>query len=1109
MKMSHVRIFSRFLVITVVFSLMFNYISLDSYGATGKSIDLTDQIKIPKTPTIIENKNQTDKLQPVAPEVDSSASSWAIPEIIKAYEYGLTYSDIMNKFKQSITREEFCTVVVKLYEKLSKQTVTAGKSQFSDTHNPEIIKANQLGIVLGTGGGKFSPQLQITRQEISVMIFRALLKAVDNLDKSTDGEFNFDDRREISSWALEAMKYVKKHGILNGIGGNKIAPLNNTSRQEAIAILKRTYEAFMPGSSSGGSGNGGSSTDTGKYAGTGFSLGSGFRLDMGTGMSKLGYDAYSAIPDDVKSGIANVPGTNKKVKLIDGTVMVGLPNDSVKLTEEEKSKKYDRENRLAYPNYKTCLNLKVAMGSDKTSLRSSADGAALIDQDGVKKRWFSFDLVNATGAKKVVWQVSRTPFTGFKANWKAPVGLIKSGEVTAAAGEFMIDFAAFTKVPTAMDLYRIGSNGILTWGGDHQLREIPSSQVMYYVRAVPVDAAGNCIGDPGDGISVLYGKAITASGVRNLTLNPSFQLWSTQFQGKPHRNNVEFPNLFERFTSRGINCDYNYSYWCQLKGFDAASTKAVLQVSIKPFNGKLSNWEAPDGLVYTKTYDELPITQYYTGEWINAVPIDFSEFAPAAATFKPGEKMQYYVRAVALRPASSSGSIIPAFSETVAVWYGKPEAIKYLRTETHTVESYVPSIKILSYHPIVGEDPNWDKYYQVYRKPLWHEINCKFKSLNTGKILYPYSVYYFNYEEMGYDRAPTIEEYENVMIKEILDVNALVSIFPSEKDKSWWEDLWDGICDFFESLINIVMNVVNWASSAYNGLKSGLINFVASTIPVPGLKGALELLVNAGLMALGLPPTLPNFDQLCEQGLGYLAEVALTQAGLTANEITTQLLADTANAIGGEVTKSYKKEAPNPIESPFLKNHPDYLEQPAYLEIELSNPYSKASLPGSFNVDIEWPHRENIGVTSDMGIAPQNQIAFINHIAFGLMRGNTGGYPINYPVFKALRNQKIPTLKPGAKCVVKVYLEPYYGMPYPFAAQGDAVTQIDFFQFYFGRFGELNFNVYTDSFMLPDPEAVEKAKGFIENADTIYSYKYDRISSGSSFKGLSDEAYRP
>ncbi len=105
----------------------------------------------------------------------STASNWALEEILDAKAYGLTTDHILNNFKQNITREEFCEIVVKLYEQLSDtKAVAADLDTFSDTRNPEILKAYNHGIVYGVGGGRFAPYLPITRQEMCVMLYRTL-----------------------------------------------------------------------------------------------------------------------------------------------------------------------------------------------------------------------------------------------------------------------------------------------------------------------------------------------------------------------------------------------------------------------------------------------------------------------------------------------------------------------------------------------------------------------------------------------------------------------------------------------------------------------------------------------------------------------------------------------------------------------------------------------------------------------------------------------------------------------------------------------------------------------------------------------------------------------
>lgn len=102
--------------------------------------------------------------------LDGTQSAWAEKELIEAYNYSLTYTMVMKSFQNPITRQEFCTIAVKLHEKLSGNKAVVSSNPFNDTADPEILKAYNLKIVKGTSVGTFSPLNKITRQEICVMI---------------------------------------------------------------------------------------------------------------------------------------------------------------------------------------------------------------------------------------------------------------------------------------------------------------------------------------------------------------------------------------------------------------------------------------------------------------------------------------------------------------------------------------------------------------------------------------------------------------------------------------------------------------------------------------------------------------------------------------------------------------------------------------------------------------------------------------------------------------------------------------------------------------------------------------------------------------------------
>lgn len=170
-------------------------------------------------------------------------SDWAKAEIDKAKEVNLVPEKLQEKYASNITREEFSEVAVNLYEALSgKKGILQGENPFTDTQNTNVAIASNLGIVQGRGDGEFGPNDMITRQEISVMLYRTLKAAKPEYNYSDMYEYIFADYNMISSWAREAVGYLYSVGVINGVGDNLFNPRGNTTTEEAIVLAKRMHD---------------------------------------------------------------------------------------------------------------------------------------------------------------------------------------------------------------------------------------------------------------------------------------------------------------------------------------------------------------------------------------------------------------------------------------------------------------------------------------------------------------------------------------------------------------------------------------------------------------------------------------------------------------------------------------------------------------------------------------------------------------------------------------------------------------------------------------------------------------------------------------------------
>ena len=115
-----------------------------------------------------------------------------------------------------------------------------GKNTFSDVKSSAyyvdaVVWAEENGIVSGTGNGKFSPNDNITREQLVAIMYK--LAQFQGLDVSEKAELKFKDTGKIASWAQEATKWALAAGLVSGYEDNTFRPKNTATRAEYAQIL--------------------------------------------------------------------------------------------------------------------------------------------------------------------------------------------------------------------------------------------------------------------------------------------------------------------------------------------------------------------------------------------------------------------------------------------------------------------------------------------------------------------------------------------------------------------------------------------------------------------------------------------------------------------------------------------------------------------------------------------------------------------------------------------------------------------------------------------------------------------------------------------------------
>ena len=181
---------------------------------------------------------------PITTFASSNHSSWATEEVNAAINAELVTDSVMVNYQANITREQFCEMVVRAYEKISGENAETGNMYFSDTNNVEILKAANLGIVTGYGNNVFGPNDLITREQIATMLVRMIDKSVSYANINVYNDNYFIDKNSISDWAVSSVNFAYDKGIMQGVGNNCIDPQANTTCEQAILLVYRTVNKY-------------------------------------------------------------------------------------------------------------------------------------------------------------------------------------------------------------------------------------------------------------------------------------------------------------------------------------------------------------------------------------------------------------------------------------------------------------------------------------------------------------------------------------------------------------------------------------------------------------------------------------------------------------------------------------------------------------------------------------------------------------------------------------------------------------------------------------------------------------------------------------------------
>ncbi|MCM2310541.1 MAG: hypothetical protein NDI84_03980 [Steroidobacteraceae bacterium] len=319
----------------------------------------------------------------------------------------------------------------------------------------------------------------------------------------------------------------------------------------------------------------------------------------------------------------------------------------------------------------------------------------------------------------------------------------------------------------------------------------------------------------------------------------------------------------------------------------AGVTRGVLQVSLERFDRELSRADcgSPVGLLHTAEVSVLP--REIGGDPVFELPaVQLDEL------IVPPEPMRDGGLAGVAAFADAGGATVTE-AEFTRILLGKPLYVRVVPIDESDPDGGpacdrerkgLPGWVVLVIANALGVPPP--------EPPEADELQVDPAATYRGPVVYTYPNY--NHLCMRSTRGHTLNY---VLPTDFLVINNTGygngDWFPANQRFCWKTGGGGGGFDPIGALTEVVgglLSPLEWMVNAVSGgwasLKKFAVNAVASGITELGVpcgascKSVLSAGLEIGLAAAGIPPTIPNFEQLKQQGLDYVAAQVASQTGL-------------------------------------------------------------------------------------------------------------------------------------------------------------------------------------------------------------------------------------
>ena len=180
----------------------------------------------------------------VSDMTDAAQTLWGKYLMEELFEAADQHCQALEKAASICDSAEGLEKMAQILWNMAKKPETESASAFADVKSDDwyfkqIVWAYENGYINGVSDSEFNPNGNITREQAMTILYRSAgsPETAETLEK-------FEDRENISSFALSAMSWAVENKIISGVSNTEIAPKQSATRAQLATIIVRFIKTF-------------------------------------------------------------------------------------------------------------------------------------------------------------------------------------------------------------------------------------------------------------------------------------------------------------------------------------------------------------------------------------------------------------------------------------------------------------------------------------------------------------------------------------------------------------------------------------------------------------------------------------------------------------------------------------------------------------------------------------------------------------------------------------------------------------------------------------------------------------------------------------------------